>query len=111
QTIFHEVTHWADVVGTVWGRSFLEQVYEAYGVAEKINADGQEQFFWKLAALHDEQRRLMLPDYYRLARPDGRPHSTAMPWGISFSSGQEFDPLGRIDTTRPILFVRFSDNS
>ena len=26
-TIFHEVTHWADTVGTVWGRSYLATVY------------------------------------------------------------------------------------
>ncbi len=108
-TIFHEITHWADVVATVWGRNHLSRVYDAIRLLDHVETSGAEYEFWKFAELHDEERRLMLPKYYRTVHPDAQPHDRNKRWGIQFSAGREFDSAGKVDDTRPILFVKFLD--
>lgn len=106
-TIFHEITHWADLVGTVWGRKYLSTIYEAFRLLENVEKPDAEYDFWKFTELHDEGRRLMLPEYYRTVRPDSGNHDHRKPWGIQFSAGREFDSQGNVDDSRPVLFVKF----
>jgi hypothetical protein len=108
-TIFHEITHWADIVSTVWGRNHLLKIYDAFSLLRNVDTPGSEYEFWKFADLHDDQRRLMLPNYYRTVHPGGQKHDVRKTWGIQFSAGREFDPSGRLDDSRPILFVKFLD--
>lgn len=109
-TISHELTHWADLVGTVWGRGHLKRIYHAYRLATKRDTQGSEINFPILIELYDEERRLSLPDYYSIVTPDQTPHSTGHRWVISFSAGLEINPYGVLDHKKPILFVIFSDH-
>lgn len=109
-TISHELTHWAEVVGTLWGRGYLQRIYRAYRLLARRNQAGSEADFQELVALHDEQRRLTFPKYYQTVEPDQPKHGAGHPWVIGLSAGQEIDPLGRLDPTRPIMFVRFYDH-
>lgn len=109
-TVYHEVTHWADTVGTLWGNEYLKRVYAAYDVAEVVNTPGAEADFFRFIDLHDEMRRLSYSDYYRLVEKDGREHSLSEPWRIEFSCGIEFNSSGRPDNKSPIIFVRFKDH-
>lgn len=105
-TIYHELTHWADLLGTIWGRSYLRSVHSALGVITNLKTPGMEKQFWKMVALHDADRRLMLPDYYRVQEglgALGSPKDNR----IDFSGGIEFDASGMPNSERPILFVRF----
>ncbi|MGR8925281.1 hypothetical protein ACU8MB_16205 [Rhizobium leguminosarum] len=105
-TIFHELTHWSDMVGTVWGRRHLRMVHSAFGVLNSIRVQGVEKQFWKMIALHDAERRLMLPKYYRVQEGKGQLGSP-QDSRIDFSGGIEFDTSGKQNPERPILFVRF----
>lgn len=109
-TISHELTHWADVVGTVWGRGHMQRIYEAYRLATNRNRPGSEADFPRLIELYDEERRLSFPTYYQVVEENQTPHGHNHPWIIGFSAGQEIDPHGRLDPARPILFVRFFDH-
>ena len=53
---------------------------------------------------------LMMGRYYRTEDRAARVHDHRNPWGIQFSAGREFDPAGRIDPARPIVFVKLLDN-
>lgn len=108
-TIYHEITHWADTVGTIWGNDYLKAVYRAYDVLPRTKSPGAEADFHRFIDLHDLDRKLSFSDYYRTVRSDARPHSLNDPWRIAFSSGVEFNTSGRADEAKPIIFVRFAD--
>ncbi|WP_155982189.1 hypothetical protein [Xanthobacter sp. 126] len=108
-TIDHELTHWADVVGTLWGRGFMVRVYDAYRLLGRRNRDGSEVDFAKLIAIYDEERRLLLPRYYRVVNDEQPKHGVQKPWLIGLSVGLEIDTFGYLDMERPIIFVRFND--
>lgn len=105
-TIFHELTHWSDMVGTIWGRRHLRMVHSALGIITNLKMSGMEKQFWKMIALHDAERRLMLPKYYRVQEGHGKLGSPKESV-IDFSGGIEFDTAGKQNPERPILFVRF----
>lgn len=108
-TITHEMAHWADTIGTIWGNKYLKNVYSAYELLPDINTPSREFEFYKFMDLHDQARRLSYSEYYHLHFPANRAHHHNHTWRIEFSSGQEFNTAGRVDPSRPILFVRFSD--
>lgn len=108
--IFHELTHWADLVGTVWGRRFMREIYEVLPLLQRLNTGGAETEFWRMVSLHDLSRRLFFLAYYRVQEGSGElgsPHESR----VDFSGGIEFDSTGRPDSQRPILFVRFYGRS
>ncbi|MGO8374641.1 hypothetical protein ACC745_02765 [Rhizobium ruizarguesonis] len=105
-TIFHELTHWSDMTGTLWGRRHLEDVHSVLGILDRQRVSGSEAEFWRMVHLHDETRRLMFFDYYRVQEGDGN-LGTPTEGRVDFSAGIEFDASGHQDHTRPILFVRF----
>ncbi|MGI3901375.1 MAG: hypothetical protein ACRYGP_07955 [Janthinobacterium lividum] len=109
-TIFHEVTHWADTVGTVWGQSYLSAVYRGLKLLERKDVPGAENDYHQFVTLHDLTRRIQLSDYYRVVHAGANPHDVNHRWIIQFSAGREFDTHGRIDNERPILFTRFLDH-
>lgn len=109
--IYHEITHWADTVGTIWGNEYLKDVYSAYDVLPHVDRAGSETSYHHFLRLHDANRRLKHDDYYRVMRKHQPDHSLSHPWKISFSSGVEFNSSGLPDESRPICFVSFGDNS
>ncbi len=109
-TIFHKATHWADTVGTVWGRSYLAAVYGAMRLLERKDDPGAEYEYHRFVTLHDLTRRIQLADYYRVVHADPNPHDVNRPWVIGFSAGREFDARGMVNNERPILFARFLDH-
>jgi|TARA_B110000908_G_scaffold165665_1_gene215504 hypothetical protein len=108
--VFHEITHWADTIGTVWGNEYLKNVYSTYDVMPFINLLGSVANFHRFVDLHDADRRLSYSDYYRTVEDNGRRHDMATPWKIAFSCGVEFNSSGRPDERRPIIFVSFGDH-
>jgi hypothetical protein len=58
QTIFHELTHWADCVGSLWGQGHLLQVFAAYDVVLNDKPEGD---YWAVMALYDAERRIRYP--------------------------------------------------
>ena len=107
QTIFHEMTHWADLIGTLWGREHLVRIYNAIYAAE-LQSEGSESAYWMMLDLHDADRRISYPKYYKMIAKDatGDPSS---PWTIERTSGIEFNGTGFQDPTWPIFFVKFGD--
>ena len=49
----HEVTHWADLVGTTFGREYLRALYELLQFLPGINASGRESEFHRFIEFHD----------------------------------------------------------
>lgn len=107
--LFHEITHWADLIGTIWGRRLLREVYTTLPILGQLNNQGGEVEFWRMVSLHDRSRRLMFPSYYR-TREGGQDLGAPTDGRIEITGGIEFDLVGRPDNQRPILFVRFFGN-
>lgn len=109
-TVYHELTHWADTVGTLWGNDHLKQVYATYDIVPTVNRAGSETRFHRFLDMYDHDRRLSFSEYYRTVEDNGRQHSIKTPWRINFSCGIEFNSAGRPDEQRPVIFVRFGDH-
>lgn len=105
QTVVHELTHWADLCCTLWGRRYLSSLLDAYGVLK----NGAETF-WAAINHYDEDRRILSPQYYRYVIPGSSTHSSNRPWTIDYSVGCEFSADGRLNEDRPIFFARFGDH-
>ena len=106
QTIAHELTHWIDLVGTVWGRDYLLSLANAYMAA----MGGDETRFGPLVDHFDDDRRILFPLYYHVVAERPSRHSTDRPWSIEYTSGYEFSCDGRINEARPIFFAVFGEN-
>lgn len=99
------------MVGTYWGRQYLQKIFECHRIVPKIKTEGVEVKFWKFVDLHDEDRRFRLPEYYHTVDKSVGQYDKSSPWEMQFSSGLEFDPTGRMNPERPIIFFKFIDRS
>ncbi|MCD2184881.1 hypothetical protein [Rhizobium sp. GN54] len=109
-TMMHEATHWADLIGTLWGRTHLRCLYDCYRLLPRVNDPGVETDLHRFIDLHDHERRMMHSRYFRTVHPNPKPHDHKTPWRLQFTAGREFDPAGKPDENRPIVFTRFLDN-
>lgn len=110
QFLYHEMTHWFDFFGTIWGRDYIEIICRGYLALERQSELGAEERFPDILALFDETRRILFPDYYRYSRAPSVRHDETRPWSIDRSSGLEFDPDGSTCEDRPFFAVRYGEN-
>lgn len=107
--ISHEMTHWFDLIGTLWGQRYLSIIYDAFDIINN-KKDNPEFTWWKAIKLFDEDRRIMFPQYYKTVSNKYKDHTPNHPWYLTYSVGHEFDPYGMVDINKPIFFVNFLDN-
>jgi hypothetical protein len=106
QVLCHEMTHWFDFFGTVWGREYIGSICRAYRAFER----GVETEFPNIINLFDKDRRVLSPSYYRFSNAPSAPHSNARPWTIDYVSGAEIDPDGSVREDKPIFMARYGEN-
>lgn len=109
QVLAHELCHWADIVGTVWGQSYLNVVFSALDLAQTAVSDDIVNIFPQMLTLFDADRSILFPTYYKLVTPGILPTTDRKPWALTTSCGAWIDTAGRLDETRPIFFVRFAE--
>lgn len=109
QILAHELCHWIDLVGSVWGQDYLDSVFAALDQAAAPNTDGLESYPTMLH-LFDRDRSILFPSYYKIFNPAAHTTSDRYPWALSGSSGLWITPSGTLDQSRPILFVQFSED-
>jgi hypothetical protein len=106
QVLCHEMTHWFDFFGTIWGRDYIGDICRAYRAFER----GTETEFPKIVKLFDVDRAVLSPSYYRFTSPPSVTHTVARPSSIDYAAGTEIDPDGSTREDRPIFMARFGEN-
>lgn len=106
QVLCHEMTHWFDFFGSLWGREYIGSICRAYRAVAK----GAEEDFAKVIELFDQDRRVLAPAYYRYANAPSEPHHMSRPWSIQYVSGVEIDPYGQLREDKPIFMTKFGEN-
>lgn len=106
QVLCHEMTHWFDFFGTVWGRNYIANICSGYRAMEK----NEEKEFQKIIHLFDVDRSVLSPEYYRYTSEPSTEHSLAKPWSIDYVTGAEIDPSGVTREDRPIFMAKFGEN-
>lgn len=101
----HEYTHFVDASSTLWGLRHLKLLDAANRAPG--NPLGEESFP-PAKIFFDHVRSIRWPDYY--TEQYGLGDSSKRPWSAEITGGRVFDANGRV-STRPIVFVRFGDNS
>jgi hypothetical protein len=107
QVLAHELCHWTDLLGTVWGQSYLDVVFSAFDRVQSA-ADIVDTFPHALA-LFDADRSILFPTYYKVVSPAAAATTDKKPWALTTSCGASIDTAGRLDEARPIFFVRFAE--
>lgn len=103
----HEARHWLDLVGTVWGREYLDLLFRTFDVVLSTPSRRREETFEIVLQLFDRDRSILFPSYYKYVLPTARALPAKDAWGMSFSTGVKVDSDGRLDSNRPFVFVRF----
>lgn len=101
----HELRHFDDLVGTVWGQDYLDLLFRAYDAM--LHRSTAELAYPALLRLFDADRAILFPSYYKYVMQGAPAGSAADRWSMSFSTGTRIRPDGAADETDPILFVRF----
>jgi hypothetical protein len=102
----HELQHYYDHVGTLWGIKKLFKIYEAYDAV--IRRD--EKLLYKLRDVEISFKRDYFLDYYteKYEKIDG---DFKHMWKFQISSGLRFSFEGKVDESKPVPFIVFqSDN-
>lgn len=106
QVLCHEMTHWFDFFGTIWGRDYIGDICRAYRAFERRS----EAEFPKIIGLFDADRAILSPSYYRFSIAPQIAHTVTRPWSIDYVTGAQIGPDGDIREDRPIFMARFGEN-
>jgi hypothetical protein len=100
----HEVRHFGDHVGTLWGREKLIQLFDAYNVRllQKLSE------FWRVTQVLRDHRDTHLASYYSEEMDSVADDWNGMPWRYDLTTGIHINPDGTENEKKPILFTRFS---
>lgn len=102
----HELRHFDDLVGTVWGQDYLDLLFRAYDAM--LHCSTAELAYPELLRLFDADRAILFPSYYKYVMQGAPAGSVGDRWSMSFSTGARIRSDGAADETDPILFVRFN---
>src|ERR1039458_19540 len=104
----HEIRHWLDHVGSLWGQQLLCLGYNALN-ARLLNQPGE---LWRVIAFRQALRDNRFEQYYTTIE-SGSPAMGRRMWKYQMSTGARFNHSGKLSELHPILFTRFSweDNS
>ena len=82
----HELTHWYDIIGTIWGQAYLDVLFAAFDrdlshPAPSIDA------YPEALALFDTDRSILFPSYYKYVAPMGTPRAGPGEWQMQLTMG------------------------
>lgn len=106
QVLCHEMTHWLDFFGTMWGREYIGAICRGY----RAVARGTEDEFPKVIELFDQDRKVLSPAYYKFSNAPTQPHDMSRPWSLQYVTGVEIDPFGKLREDKPIFMTKFGEN-
>lgn len=109
RVLAHEMHHWFDLVGTLWGQQYLDRVFEAFD-AVCVRAPGTIDHYPSLLRLFDADRAILFPSYYKVVDRSAPVRSGPGEWSMELSTGAQVRPDGAPDERNPYLFVRFKDS-
>ncbi|TKD48368.1 MAG: hypothetical protein E5W98_01245 [Mesorhizobium sp.] len=99
----HELHHWLDIVGSLWGQRYLDLLFSAFDAV--LAAKTEDSAYVEVLRLFDADRAILFPRYYKYVTPEA-PHGAIVPWINRWSAGQRIKLDGTRSPDDPILFVR-----
>lgn len=105
ETVAHELHHWFDIVGTVWGQTYLGKLFAALDAA--IDPAAGVGVYPAALSLFDLDRSILFPTYYKYVRPGAPSDTKPGAWSFQLTTGARIDTRGVSHELDPILFMRF----
>jgi len=100
----HELNHFYDHTSTLWGQRYLVLIHNA--ITAFIQGDPKQ--FWRINELNRISMRTFYSVYYSTIGPNAPKSWDGENWKYKFSTGLEFNHIGKINPHKPIVFTRFS---
>lgn len=99
--VAHEIRHWMDHLGTLWGQQRIVSAFNAMNSREAENPE----YFYRITEHWQLEQRDHFEDFYSVI---GDPNPTSQyHWMARPTCGRRFDLRGRLRKDKPILLVRF----
>jgi hypothetical protein len=102
--LMHELRHWFDHIGSVWGQKDLMLALDA--LQARMSNDPNQ--LWKINQYLRAAQQDRYEDYYSIIENPQPPPNYNKLWKWQLSCGARFDRDGRLDESLPILFTRFA---
>jgi hypothetical protein len=99
----HEVRHWIDHVGSVWGQTLLYKGYNA--LHARLANDPSE--LWRIMSFQQALRDARFNSYYTTIESHTPPDGVSR-WQYQMSAGARFNHQGKISDDHPIVFTKFA---
>lgn len=99
----HELRHWIDHVGTVWGQTLLCKGYNALHAREANDPYN----LWRVISFQQALRDSRFNRYYTTI-DTANPPDGILKWKYQMSAGARFDHRGELSELHPIVFTRFA---
>ena len=102
--VAHELTHFYDHIGTLWGQKDLLQFFKALKSCFKRD----EYDFHDIVKYEAKSRRAFFSSYHKTIHNIASDEELKItPWKYDFSTGTEFNSKGEVDENFPVLFCTF----
>ncbi len=100
----HELRHWFDFVGTLWGQKHFICLFNALN--SRLNNDPS--LFAPIMTYENAVRKMHLIDYYTTTNDSDDVASSQEKWKMQRTIGHRFSATGEMLEHRRILFVNFT---
>ncbi len=100
----HELRHWFDFVGTLWGQKHLMCLYNALN--SRLNNDPS--LFAPIVTYEKAVRKIHLIDYYTTTNESNHEADSKKKWKMQRTIGNRFSETGDLLEHKRILFVNFT---
>jgi hypothetical protein len=108
QILAHEMCHWFDIVGTVWGQWYLDVLFAAYDRVLPEPASSISAYPHALL-MFDTDREVLFPSYYKFVSATAEPRRGPGSWRMEMTSGVRILANGKPNEDQPILFLKFDE--
>lgn len=99
----HELMHYRDHLGTVWGQELLTYQFEAV----EVFMQGNEANFYQALGLARFLDRQLIPRYFTLQSDNWEESEPGLRWKAKTSAGLRFTGDGHLNEEDPIFMVTF----
>ncbi|WP_130736545.1 hypothetical protein [Flavobacterium sp. J27] len=103
KTLFHEIKHYADHIGTLWGQKKILNYLKALNV--RVNGDIMN--FHEIVKYKNEESQLFYSNYYSEEYNYFPVTNLANRWRWTTTTGLRFNEFGLPNESKPIPFVHF----
>lgn len=103
--LVHELNHWYDLVGSVWGQKYIDLLFRAYDQLNYHLPHLKDASYRPTLELFDFERQSLFPSYFKFSSAPVGTNRDFDPSTFIISTGNNFSPMGERRDDNPLFFA------